>query len=185
MALQDALSALLLARPSHGYQLMATLESELGPLWETRASRVYLTLAHMEREGLVTSTRVRQDNRPDRRLLQLTARGRSIAQRWLAGEGATEDAVVRLAVARVVSPPSEFERLAAALTSDRSARLKRLRELRRQTGVGFQPEALDAEIARTQADLRWLALVRDRSGEILSRPKTHKKHANSASERAG
>jgi DNA-binding PadR family transcriptional regulator len=185
MALQDALSALLLAGPSHGYQLMATLESELGPLWETRASRVYLTLAHMEREGLVTSTRVRQDNnRPDRRLLQLTRRGRSIAQRWLEGKGATEDAVVRLAVARLVIP-REFDRLVTVLTTDCSARLKRLRELRRQTGLGFQPEALGAEIARTQADLRWLALVRDRSGEIVSRPKIHNKHASSTSERAG
>ena len=184
MALRDALAALLLSGPNHGYQLVATLESELGPLWETRASRVYLTLARMEEEGLVTSERVRQDNRPDRRILRLTPRGRSIAQTWLDGEGSAEDPVVRLAVARIVMP-QEFDDVVAALASERSARLQRLREIRRQTSEGFQPEALDAEIARTQADLRWLALVRDRSEEIVSRPKAQKKHGTAGSQRAG
>jgi DNA-binding PadR family transcriptional regulator len=184
MGLRDALAALLLAGPNHGYQLMSTLESELGPLWETRASRVYLTLARMEQEGLITSARVRQDNRPDRRILRLTTRGRSIAQSWLDGEGPADDPVVRLAIARVVAP-EEFDGVVAALASERSARLQRLREIRRQTTAGFQPEALDAEIARTQADVRWLALVRDRSEEIVSRPRAQKKHGTAGSERAG
>ena len=183
MALQEALAALLLTGPSHGYQLMSTLESELGPLWETRASRVYLTVARMEQEGLVTSTRVRQDNRPDRRLLRLTPRGRELAQRWLDGGGSTEDAVVRLAVARVAIP-KEFSDLVATLVSDRSARLQRLRELRRQATEGFQPEALDAEIARAQADLRWLAQVRERQEQIVARPKAQRKRGSAASERA-
>jgi hypothetical protein len=37
-------------------------------------------------------------------------------------------------------------------------------------------EALDAEIARAQADLRWLATVRDRSDEIVARPMAHEAH---------
>lgn len=173
MTLQDALAALLLPGAVHGYQLMTTLEAELGPLWETRASRVYLTLARMEHDGLITSSRVRQDSRPDRRLLRLTARGRSTAERWLAGEGSGEDAVVRLAVARVVLP-SAFDRLASTLAASRGARLQRLRELRQDANDGFQLEALDAEIARAQADIRWLATVRDRSDEIVARSVAHK-----------
>jgi DNA-binding PadR family transcriptional regulator len=152
---------------------MTTLEAELGPLWETRASRIYLTLARMERDGLITSTRVRQDSRPDRRLLRLTARGRLMAEGWLAGEGSGEDAVTRLAVARVVLP-SAFDRLASALAGSRSARLQHLRKLRQEAHDGFQLEALDAETARVQADLRWLATVRERSDEIVGRPMAHK-----------
>lgn len=173
MSLQEALAALLLSGAAHGYQLMTTLEAELGPLWDTRASRIYLTLARMEHDGLITSTRVRQDSRPDRRLLRLTARGRSMAERWLAGEGSGEDAVVRLAVARVVLP-SAFDRLASALAGSRSDHLQRLRELRHEAHDGFQMEALDAEIARAQADLRWLATIRDRSDEIVARPMAQK-----------
>ena len=184
MALQEAMAALLLAGPSHGYHLMATLEAELGPLWETRASRVYLTLARMEREGLVTSTRVPQDNRPDRRLLQLTPKGRSVGERWLDGQGSTEDAVIRLAVARSAMP-TKFGALAAALVSDRTARLQRLRELRRHASEGFQPEALEAEIFRAQADLRWLGQVRDRQLGIVARRRATRRDASAASERAG
>lgn len=187
MALQEALSALLLAGATHGYQLMTTLEAELGPLWETRASRVYLTLARMEQDGLVTSTRVRQQSRPDRRLLRLTSRGRAMAERWLQGEGSGDDAVVRLAVARVVLP-NAFDRLASTLAGSRGARLQRLRELRQKAREGFQLEALDAEIARAQADLRWLATVRDRSDEIVARPlarRSHRASRSAASESAG
>jgi DNA-binding PadR family transcriptional regulator len=183
MALQEALAALLLAGPSHGYKLMTTLEAELGPLWETRASRVYLTLARMEHDRLVTATRVRQHSRPDRRLLRLTPRGRSIAEMWLEGRGSAEDAVARLAVARVVVPKA-FDGLAAALAANRSARLQRLRGLRQQFRQGFQLEALDAEIARAQADLRWLAIVRDRSEEIITRPKAQRTRGSTASETA-
>ena len=186
MALQEALAALLLRGASHGYQLVTTLQGELGPLWETRASRVYLTLARMEQDGLLTSTRVRQESRPDRRLLRLTARGRSTAERWLAGEGSGDDAVVRLAVARVVLP-SAFDRLASALAGSQSARLQRFRELRQEACDGFQQEAIDAEIAKAQADLRWLVAVKDRSDEIVARPmgrKVQKVHGIAASETA-
>ena len=67
------------------------VESELGPVSET--SRVYLTPARMEHDGLVTATRVRRQRRPDRRLLRLTPRGISVAETWLQGQGSTVDAV--------------------------------------------------------------------------------------------
>jgi DNA-binding PadR family transcriptional regulator len=184
MALQQALAALLLGGPSHGYQLMATLQAELGPLWETRASRLYLTLARMEREGMVTSTRIRQDARPDRNLLHLTQRGRGVAERWLEGDGPADEAVVRLAVARLVLP-RRFAELAASMASQKAASLQRLRDLRRRAREGFQPEALDAEIARAQADLRWLTLVRERHVEIAARPAASRRSGSVASKRAG
>ncbi|MHB8589458.1 MAG: PadR family transcriptional regulator [Candidatus Dormibacteraceae bacterium] len=184
MALQQALAALLLSGPSHGYQLMATLQAELGPLWETRSSRVYLTLARMEREGLVTSSRIRQDSRPDRHVLRLTQRGRGIAEQWLEGLGPADETVVRLAVARLVIP-DRFEALAAEIASQRAASLQRLRELRRQATEGFQPEALDAEIARAQSDLRWLALVRERHVEIVARPTAKRRSGIASAERTG
>jgi DNA-binding PadR family transcriptional regulator len=184
MALQQALAALLLGGPSHGYQLMGTLQAELGPLWETRASRVYLTLARMEHEGLVTSTRIRQGARPDRNMLRLTQRGRSLAEAWLEAPGPADETVVRLAVARLVIP-HRFEEVAAATAGHRGASLQRLRELRRRAREGFQPEALDAEIARAQSDLRWLALVRERHLDIVARPAAHRRSRSASSERAG
>src|SRR6266705_2503941 len=104
MALREVLCSLLLGGPAHGYQLQARLEAELGPLWVTRASQVYLTLGRMERDGLASSRRVRQATRPDRQLFELTERGRAVARRWLDGPGSPDEAVVRLAVGRLVDP---------------------------------------------------------------------------------
>lgn len=47
MGLRDRLAATFLDGPNHRYQLMATVESKVGSLWETRASRGYLTPARM------------------------------------------------------------------------------------------------------------------------------------------
>src|SRR5258708_23842314 len=184
MALQEAMAALLLAGPSHGYQLMATLEAELGTLGEAGASRVYLTLARMEREGLVASTRVPQDNRPDRRLLQLTPKGRSVGERWLDGQGSTEDAVIRLAVARSAMP-TKFGALAAALVSEKTARLQRLRQLPKHAIEGFQPEPLVAESFRAPALLRRLRHIRERQQKIVARRRAPRRIGSAASERAG
>ena len=181
MSLQGALAALLLSGPAHGYQLQATLEAELGPLWETRASQLYLTLARMQRDGLVTSVRVRQGSRPDRQLLRLTLAGQAAAERWLTEPGAPGEIVVRLAVARIVVP-ERFDELATAIVDERSAVLAQLRSLRPRLTGGFQPEAIDAEIARVQSEVRWAAAVRDRAAEVTGRPRAARRSA--ARERA-
>lgn len=169
MSLQGAAAALLLRRPAHGYELQATLDAELGPLWTTRASQLYVTLGRMQRDGLVTVTRVNQPNRPDRQLLSLTVRGRECADAWLMRGDRAEERVARLAVARVAAP-DRFEAVAAAIVRDLNSRLRQLRAMRADAASGFQPEALESEIMEVQTSLRWTAAVRDRSGEILARP---------------
>ncbi len=174
MGLREVLAGLLLEGPAHGYRLHATLEAELGPLWQTRASQVYLTLGRMERDGLASSRRVRQATRPDRQLLELTERGRALAERWLSGPGAPDEAVVRLAVGRLVAP-GRFRALATGILDERSAALRALRALRAAAGPGFPREAIDAEILRAQADVRWLAALRDRAAEVAVAPRGHRK----------
>lgn len=169
MALAGALLGLLLSEPAHGYQLQATLEAELGPLWETRASQVYLTLGRLERDGYVVATRQRQEKRPDRQLLQLTVRGRVAALEWLDGVDSGHDLVVRLAVARL-STPERFEEIAQRTVEARQAALRRLRSLRRDMTDGFQAEALDAEVKRVEGEVRWASSVLDGAARILARP---------------
>lgn len=176
MSLQGALAALLLGGPAHGYQLQTTLEAELGPLWETRASQLYLTLARMQRDGLVTAVRVRQGSRPDRQLLELTAAGQAAAERWLTEPGARGEIVVRLAVARIVVP-HRLEELAGAVVDERSAVLAQLRSLRERLTEGFQPEALEAEITWAQAEVRWAAAVRDGAARTIARPRATRRPA--------
>ena len=155
--------------PSHGYELHATLEAELGSTWVTRPAQVYLTLGRMGRDGLVTSQRIHQETRPDRQRLTLTEAGRRAAEDWLAA-GPTDELVVRLAVARLVVP-ERLPALVAAMIDERTAALHRLRAARAEDTDGFRAEARDAEIAAAEAQLRWLDGLRDHLEELVARPR--------------
>ena len=169
MGLSGALEALLLTGPSHGYELHATLEAELGSSWVTRPAQVYLTLGRMGRDGLVTSERIRQETRPDRQRLTLTDAGRGAAEAWLA-TGPADELVVRLAVARLVVP-ERLPALVATATDERTAALHRLRAARAEDAGGFRAEARDAEIASVEGQLRWLEGLRGHLDEIIARPR--------------
>ncbi len=167
MGLQEALAALLSAGAAHGYQLFATLESELGPAWETRQSHLYLTLARMERDGLVSGRRIRQQALPDRQVLELTPKGRAVAE-------PLPEMVVKLAVARIARPDL-FADLAAVISDEVAGRLKTLRKLSGSPRVGFQQQALEMEIARRQAEIRWLSTIRDDASAIVAQPQGPKR----------
>ena len=172
MGLSGALAALLLPGPSHGYELHATLEAELGSTWVTRPAQVYLTLGRMGRDGLVTSERIRQATRPDRQRLTLTDAGQCAADEWLTA-GPADELVVRLAVARLVIP-ERLPALVAAMTDERTAMLHRLRAARADDEGGFRAEARDAEIAAIEAQLRWLNGLRGHVEEIVARPRVRR-----------
>ncbi len=144
MSLQGVLGGLLLAGPAHGYR--------------------------MRRDGLVAAHRVRQATRPDRQMFELTARGREAARAWLFGPGDDADLVVRLAVARLLGAET-FGELVETAAAARTAALRMLRMLREEVAGGFQRQAVEAEIFRVQAELRWLAHVRDRADEIVAAPR--------------
>ena len=181
MALREVLCSLLLDGPAHGYQLQVTLEAELGPLWVTRASQVYLTLGRMERDGLVVRRRVRQATRPDRQLLRLTARGRAVATDWLFAPGPAEEIVVRLALGRLVLS-DRFAELVALILEERT---RALRALRDEVGGGFQREAVEAELHRVHGELRWLVGVRDRSGQLVAVPRGARPRSSGGGKVAG
>jgi hypothetical protein len=76
---------------------------------------------------------------------------------------------VRLAAARI-AVPDRFAELAETMLAERTAALRTLRDLRGRTRDGFQREAVDAEVVRTQAEVRWLAGIRDRAEAIVAAP---------------
>src|SRR5574338_394960 len=169
MTVRGALAGLLLRGPAHGYELHSLLEGELGPVWFTRHSQLYLTLGRLQREGLVVSRAVAQQRRPLRQVLSLTDAGERFARAWIYDQGPPEEIVVRLAVARI-SIPGEWPDLLTQIHDQETRNVRTLRQLRSGATAGFQREALEAEIGRAEADLRWLGSLRDRVAEILTRP---------------
>src|ERR1700757_1270631 len=81
---REVLLALLAGEASHGYQLRARLALALGPLAEAlNDGQVYVTLGRLEKAALVSSKRVGQADRPDRKVYALTPAGRERVDTWL------------------------------------------------------------------------------------------------------
>jgi DNA-binding PadR family transcriptional regulator len=158
---REVLLALLADEAAHGYQLRARLALALGPLAEAlNDGQVYVTLGRLEKSGLLSSRRVGQTDRPDRKVYELTPAGRARVVEWL------EDTSWPKPV------PAEFHlKLVAATAAGLADPVGIVGRQRRELLVGLEqaqraalaePEGsvaallLEGVVLRLQADLRWL-----------------------------
>jgi DNA-binding PadR family transcriptional regulator len=158
---REVLLALLAKQPLHAYELRARLALALGPLAEAlNEGQVYVTLARSEKAGLVSSVRVGQADRPDRKVYELTEAGRDCVANWL------ED------VTWAKPAPAEFHlKLVAAAAAGLGDPVGIVNRQRRELLVGLreaeraalaEPDGsvaallLEGVVLRLQADLRWL-----------------------------
>ncbi len=158
---QEVLLALLAKEASHGYQVRARLQLALGPLADAlNAGQVYVTLNRLEKAGQVTSKRVGQTDRPDRKVYELTAAGHARVTEWLEDTSWPKPA------------PAEFHLKLVAAAAAGLGDPVRLVDVQRHAllaGLGAAQRAALAEpdgsiaglllegvVLRLQADLRWL-----------------------------
>ena len=77
--------SLLSKEPTHGYDLLQTYQTlfsaVLPPL---NAGQIYTTLSRLERDGLVQKHAVEQEGKPDKRIYELTEKGRQVLVEWFA-----------------------------------------------------------------------------------------------------
>ncbi len=76
------LGAIMLCPDGHGYALRNWLSTNLSPIWRIAPSRIYSTLARMERDGLIRGTTVPQAGRPPRRTFHITPAGQDAFWKW-------------------------------------------------------------------------------------------------------
>jgi DNA-binding PadR family transcriptional regulator len=158
---QEVLLALLAKDASHGYELRARLQLALGPLADAlNAGQVYVTLTRLEKAGLVSSERVGQADRPDRKVYELTAAGRARVMEWLEDTSWPKPApaefhlkLVAAAAAGLADPvrlvDAQRHELLAGLAAAQRAALAEPNE----SVAGL---LLEGVVLRLQADLRWL-----------------------------
>jgi DNA-binding PadR family transcriptional regulator len=158
---QEVLLALLAKEPSHGYQLRARLQLALGPLADAlNAGQVYVTLTRLEKAGLVSSERIGQADRPDRKVYVLTAAGHTRVTEWLEDTSWPKPApaefhlkLVAAAAAGLADPvrlvDAQRHELLAGLAAAQRAALAEPNE----SVAGL---LLEGVVLRLQADLRWL-----------------------------
>ena len=147
---QEVLLALLAGEASHGYDLRARVQLALGPLADAlNAGHVYVTLNRLEKAGLVTSERVGQADRPDRKVYELTEPGRARVNEWLADTSWPKPA------------PAEFHLKLVAAAAAGLGDPVRLVDGQRHALLA-EPDGsvaallLEGVVLRLQADLRWL-----------------------------
>jgi DNA-binding PadR family transcriptional regulator len=158
---REVLLALLAGEASHGYQLRARLALALGPLAEAlNDGQVYVTLGRLQKAGLLSSRRVGQADRPDRKVYELTPAGRQRVTEWLRDTSWPKPA------------PAEFHlKLVAAAAAGLADPVAIVDRQRRELLIGLgqaqraalaEPEGsvaallLEGVVLRLQADLRWL-----------------------------
>ena len=78
-----ALLGLLAREPLSGYDLAGLMRARVGFFWEARHSQIYPELARLEGKGLVTHVVVEQQDRPDKKVYEITAAGLSALKEWV------------------------------------------------------------------------------------------------------
>jgi DNA-binding PadR family transcriptional regulator len=158
---QEVLLALLAKEASHGYQLRARLQLALGPLAESlNAGHVYVTLNRLEKAGLVSSQRVGQADRPDRREYELTADGRARVMEWLQDTSWPKPAPAEFHLKLVAAAAAGLADPVRLVDMQRHALLEGLAAAQRtalleDTG-SIAGLLLEGVVLRLQADLHWL-----------------------------
>ena len=158
---QEVLLALLAKESSHGYDLRARVQLALGPLADAlNAGHVYVTLNRLEKAGLVTSQRVGQTDRPDRKVYELTAPGRARVMEWLADTSWPKPAPAEFHLKLVAAAAAGLGDPVRLIDGQRHALLAELAAAQRaalaepERSVAALP--LEGVVLRLQADLRWL-----------------------------
>ena len=158
---QEVLLALVAKEAAHGYQLRAQLELALGPLAEAlNAGQVYVTLNRLEKAGLVTSKRVGQADRPDRKVYELTAAGRERVVAWLRDTSWPKPAPAEFHLKLVAAAAAGLGDPVRLVDMQRHAVLAGLATAQRAALA--EPDGsvagllLEGVVLRLQADLRWL-----------------------------
>jgi DNA-binding PadR family transcriptional regulator len=158
---QEVLLALLAKEASHGYQLRARLQLALGPLAEAmNAGQVYVTLTRLEKAGLVSSERVGQADRPDRKVYELTGEGRARVMEWLEDTTWPKPAPAEFHLKLVAAAAAGLADPVRLVDAQRNALLTGLGAAQRaalaEDGDSIAALLLEGVVLRLQADLRWL-----------------------------
>ena len=158
---QEVLLALLAKERSHGYQLRARLQLALGPLADAlNAGQVYVTLGRLEKAGLVTSERVGQADRPDRKVYELTSEGSARVTEWLADTSWPKPAPAEFHLKLVAAASAGLADPVRLVDAQRHVLLAELAAAQRaalaEPGDSVAGLLLEGVVLRLQADLRWL-----------------------------
>lgn len=90
MSLEYGILGLLNYGRMSGYDIAKAFSSSLKFFWHAQNSHIYLELKKLEKKGYITGELIVQDDRPNKKLFNITDDGRKAFAEWLAEGSGTE-----------------------------------------------------------------------------------------------
>jgi DNA-binding PadR family transcriptional regulator len=164
---QEVVLAMLAKEPSHGYHLRARLSHALGPLGDSmNAGQIYVTLARLEKAGMVVAEPSTSPTRPARKEYTLTPAGQERVSEWLAEVSWPKPGLAEFHLKLVAAAAAGLADPLTIVDAQRRELLRRLRDAQRAAMA--EQERTDAAlllegvVLRLQADLHWLEACEQR-----------------------
>ncbi len=162
--MQDLVLAMLVKRPSHGYELQLQLQAELGSAALTlNAGQIYVTLGRLERAGLVAVVDRPRDGSQDRKTYELTPAGHERVQAWLNAVSWPRPALAEFHLKVALAARSGLADPVEILDRHRGEVMSRLRQAQQAQLVEPSESSvsllLEGLILRLDAELRWLDVI--------------------------
>lgn len=157
--------ALLRRGPAHGYDVKRDHDAWFPDARPLAYGQVYATLARLERDDLIEVVETRSEGGPERTVYALTDAGAARLVEWLSEPAAVDVNGGGEIVRKTVAALRTGDEAAHFLARQRTAHLRRMRELASQP-PGADPVARlarDHVVAHLDADLRWLELAVERA----------------------
>ena len=160
--------------PSHGYELKRAYDSYFGRDKPLPFGQVYATLARLARDGKVTGWEAEPGAGPDRKRYAITEHGSREFDSWLATPIEPEPHLQTVLFTKVVLALMLGRPAETYLDAQRTAHLRRMRELTDVKRTGGLMEALLADhgLFHLEADLRWIDVTSARLNALAEMVRT-------------
>ena len=161
MSVPLTLLGLLEREPSHGYDLKRDYDTYFGRGRPLPFGQVYSTLGRLARDGKVVISEVAPGEGPDRKQYVITERGATEVQSWLAEPVEPEPHLQTVLFAKVVLALMLGRPAEQYLDTQRTAHMRRMRELTEIKRAGGLMDAFLADhgLFHLEADLRWIDIT--------------------------
>ena len=180
MSLRSVLLVLLSREANTGYGVGRLLHREFHHLWDARLQQIYGEFAKLQEEGLVKAQAIAMSNRPAKKVYSLTPAGVEALDEWLARppalHAAKDDLLVQLSCLERTATGVVARRLEQrrddSLTEAASLRGLILNTPRTDPDYLGRLLALEAALARTEAEASWCDKALPALHEEAERPRT-------------
>jgi DNA-binding PadR family transcriptional regulator len=168
MSVPLTLLGLLEREPSHGYDLKRDYDAFFGRGKPLPFGQVYSTLARLARDGKAVAGEGEPGAGPDRKRYTITNVGAAEVETWLSEPVEPEPHLQTTLFTKVVLSLMLGRSARRYLDTQRSAHLRRMRELTELKRAGGLVDALLADhgLFHLEADLRWIDVTSDRLSSL-------------------